>query len=59
MAHAHICAEQALASGGEVAEKAAGQVFFLLHSIFFKICNCSKIGMRVQYVELPTALQCI
>lgn len=26
VAHAHICAERALASGGEVAEKAAGQV---------------------------------
>lgn len=27
MAHAHICAERALASEGTVAEKAAGQVF--------------------------------
>lgn len=27
VAHAHICAERALASTGEVAEKAAGQVF--------------------------------
>ncbi|KAE8735281.1 3beta-hydroxysteroid-dehydrogenase/decarboxylase isoform 2 [Hibiscus syriacus] len=29
VAHAHICAEQALASGGEVAEKAAGQAYFI------------------------------
>lgn len=27
VAHAHICAERALASEGPVAEKAAGQVF--------------------------------
>jgi len=27
VAHAHICAERALASKGEVAEKASGQVF--------------------------------
>ncbi|XVE97784.1 hypothetical protein REPUB_Repub03eG0048600 [Reevesia pubescens] len=27
--HAHICAERALASGGEVAEKAAGQAYFV------------------------------
>ncbi|XP_022754733.1 3beta-hydroxysteroid-dehydrogenase/decarboxylase-like [Durio zibethinus] len=29
VAHAHICAERALASGGEVAEKAAGQAYFV------------------------------
>ncbi|CAI9095143.1 OLC1v1031020C1 [Oldenlandia corymbosa var. corymbosa] len=29
VAHAHICAERALASGGAVAEKAAGQAFFI------------------------------
>ncbi|KAL4297413.1 hypothetical protein GQ457_12G021650 [Hibiscus cannabinus] len=29
VAHAHICAERALASGGEVAEKAAGQAYFI------------------------------
>lgn len=31
VAHAHICAERALASDGPVAHKAAGQVIFLLH----------------------------
>ncbi|KAE8665294.1 3beta-hydroxysteroid-dehydrogenase/decarboxylase isoform 2 [Hibiscus syriacus] len=29
VAHAHICAERTLASGGEVAEKAAGQAYFI------------------------------
>nr|KJB65408.1 hypothetical protein B456_010G093200 [Gossypium raimondii] len=29
VAHAHICAERALASGGEVAEKAAGKAYFI------------------------------
>ncbi|XP_022730544.1 3beta-hydroxysteroid-dehydrogenase/decarboxylase-like isoform X2 [Durio zibethinus] len=29
VAHAHICAERALASSGEVAEKAAGQAYFV------------------------------
>ncbi|EEF46165.1 3beta-hydroxysteroid-dehydrogenase/decarboxylase [Ricinus communis] len=29
VAHAHICAERALASGGEVAEQAAGQAYFI------------------------------
>ncbi|XVE70815.1 hypothetical protein DITRI_Ditri10aG0100800 [Diplodiscus trichospermus] len=29
VAHAHICAERALAAGGEVAEKAAGQAYFV------------------------------
>ncbi|XP_065849986.1 3beta-hydroxysteroid-dehydrogenase/decarboxylase [Euphorbia lathyris] len=29
VAHAHICAERALASGGEVAENAAGQAYFI------------------------------
>lgn len=28
VAHAHICAEQALASEGKIAEQAAGQVLF-------------------------------
>ncbi|XP_010527061.1 PREDICTED: 3beta-hydroxysteroid-dehydrogenase/decarboxylase [Tarenaya hassleriana] len=27
--HAHVCAERALASGGEVSEKAAGQAYFI------------------------------
>jgi nucleoside-diphosphate-sugar epimerase len=27
VAHAHVCAERALASGGDVSTKAAGQVF--------------------------------
>lgn len=31
VAHAHICAERALASEGTVAEKAAGQVLFLFY----------------------------
>lgn len=29
VAHAHVCAERALASGGSVAEKAAGQAYFV------------------------------
>ncbi|XP_010525824.1 PREDICTED: 3beta-hydroxysteroid-dehydrogenase/decarboxylase-like isoform X2 [Tarenaya hassleriana] len=29
VAHAHVCAERALASGGEVSEKAAGQAYFI------------------------------
>ncbi|XP_075090324.1 3beta-hydroxysteroid-dehydrogenase/decarboxylase-like isoform X2 [Nicotiana tabacum] len=29
VAHAHVCAERALASGGAVAEKAAGQAYFI------------------------------
>ncbi|GLT97196.1 hypothetical protein SLE2022_147720 [Rubroshorea leprosula] len=29
VAHAHVCAERALASGGETAKKAAGQAFFV------------------------------
>lgn len=29
VAHAHLCAERALASGGEVAKKAAGQAYFI------------------------------
>lgn len=33
VAHAHICAERALASGGDVSEKASGQVH-LIFSIF-------------------------
>lgn len=28
--HAHVCAERALASGGEVCAKAAGQVFVFI-----------------------------
>ena len=31
VAHAHICAERALASGGATADKASGQVDFYLH----------------------------
>lgn len=37
VAHAHICAERALASEGEVAEKAAGQVHL---SLFFSYTFC-------------------
>ncbi|KAI3964708.1 hypothetical protein MKW92_023184 [Papaver armeniacum] len=29
VAHAHICAEKALSSGGEIAERAAGQAYFI------------------------------
>ena len=45
MAHAHICAERALASGGEVAEKAAGQVTFNCFQLFSN-CNCSQTEIR-------------
>lgn len=37
VAHAHVCAERALASGGAVAEKAAGQVTFLIF-LFCMFC---------------------
>ncbi|XWS70158.1 hypothetical protein CRYUN_Cryun03dG0025200 [Craigia yunnanensis] len=38
VAHAHICAERALASGGEVAEKAAGRTFTYCFNIILIDC---------------------
>ncbi|PHU26687.1 3beta-hydroxysteroid-dehydrogenase/decarboxylase isoform 2 [Capsicum chinense] len=44
VAHAHVCAERALASGAAAAEKAAGNVMFLCFSIF---CNFGKSQILV------------
>ena len=42
VAHAHICAERALASDGPVALKAAGQVILLLHILL--LINYHLVG---------------
>lgn len=50
VAHAHICAERALASDGPVAHKAAGQVIFLLHILrlnnYQLVSACMYIGKQ-------------
>lgn len=40
MGHAHVCAERALASGGIIAEKAAGQVPFKIEK---KLGKCVRV----------------
>lgn len=51
VAHAHVCAERALASGGDVSSKASGQVFFLVATlqlcglISFELYICLELGL--------------
>lgn len=61
VAHAHICAERALASGGNVAEKAAGQAYFVTNMEpmkFWEFVSCilEGLGYERPRIKLPVAL---
>ncbi|XP_021276851.1 3beta-hydroxysteroid-dehydrogenase/decarboxylase [Herrania umbratica] len=59
VAHAHICAERALASGGEVAEKAAGQAYFVTNMEPIKFWEfvsliLEGLGYQRPKIKIPT-----
>ncbi|KAJ9168137.1 hypothetical protein P3X46_019699 [Hevea brasiliensis] len=53
VAHAHICAERALASGGGVAEKAAGQAYFITNMEPIKFWEFTSLVVEGLGYERP------
>lgn len=61
VAHAHICAERALASGGAVSEKAAGQAYFITNMEPIKFWEFMSLileglGYERPRIKLPVLL---
>ncbi|KAJ8438521.1 hypothetical protein Cgig2_024610 [Carnegiea gigantea] len=61
VAHAHICAERALASKGEVAEKASGQAYFITNMEPIKFWEflsliLEGLGYERPRIKIPTVL---
>ncbi|RZC65851.1 hypothetical protein C5167_009533 [Papaver somniferum] len=54
VAHAHICAEKALSSGGEIPERAAGQAYFITRPMkFWEFVAVILDGLGYESIKIP------